>query len=100
VAISTCSTFMVASDVPGYRSVAGDGRAALLVPPGDVAALAAGLRRVLSSSADADRLRAAGWERLEQFTMAELARRYIAIYERVVNDHAKYLPCSDSTLLS
>jgi phosphatidylinositol alpha-mannosyltransferase len=42
-------TPLVASDLPGYRSLTDDGRAAVLVPPGDAAALAAALRRVLAA---------------------------------------------------
>ena len=42
------STAVVASDLPGYANVARAGRDALLVPPGDAAALAAALRLVLT----------------------------------------------------
>ena len=44
------STAVVASDLPGYANVARAGRDALLVPPGDAAALAAALRLVLDRS--------------------------------------------------
>ena len=46
-------TPLVASDLPGYRSLTDDGRAAELVPPGDAPALAEALRRVLSNPSPA-----------------------------------------------
>src|SRR5439155_3748568 len=42
-------TPIVASDLPGYRNVARAGADALLVPPGDVDALAAALAGVLEA---------------------------------------------------
>src|SRR6266480_1661648 len=51
---------VVASDIPGYREVVGDGHDALLVPPGDPGALAEGLRKVLTDAELARRLGEAG----------------------------------------
>ncbi len=76
-------TPIVASDVPGFRSVSGDGRAALLIPPGNPRALAAGLLRVLSDDRIAARLRAEGAKRVHRFSMDALAARYVNIYEHV-----------------
>lgn len=42
-------TAVVASDLPGYRSVVTDGRDGLLVPPGDPGALAGTLARLLAA---------------------------------------------------
>jgi len=50
------------------------------VPPDDPAALAAGLRAVLSDDAAADQLRRSGAERADRFSMDRLARRYLALY--------------------
>jgi phosphatidylinositol alpha-mannosyltransferase len=77
-------TPIVASDLDGYRKVARPGVDALLVPPGDPDALAAALRRVLDEPELAARLVAAGDERAGAFSMAALAERYEAIYERLV----------------
>ena len=76
-------TPVVASDIPGYRRVAGEGagQAALLVPPGDASALAAALRRVLCDSAAAA-LVAAGDARAVEFSMDRLAERYVELYEQ------------------
>ena len=74
-------TPIVASDLPGYRKVVGDGEpAALLVPPGDPAALGAALRRVLEDGDLASSLAAAGDARAATFSMDRLAERYVGIY--------------------
>ena len=48
---------MVATDVPGCREIVRDGETGLLVPPGDIAALAAALGRL---AGDADLRRRCG----------------------------------------
>ena len=53
-----CGTAVVASAVGGIPEVVDDGVTGLLVPPGDPAALAAALNRLL-----ADPARAAAWAR-------------------------------------
>ena len=77
-------TAVVASDLAGYRMAAGG--LADLVPPGDVAALATALRGVLAD-APAERgrsspeARAARRARAEAWSLDELARRYLEIYD-------------------
>ena len=70
-----CGTPVVASDLPAHREVLGD--QAELTPPGDPAALAAALARVLDDPGDdqrraARRARAAGftWENCAQATLS------------------------------
>lgn len=78
---------VVASDLPGYRNVASQGKEALFVPPGDAAALAATLKTVLESARDpggeAASLRRAAALRAEEFSMDRLAARYQTLYERL-----------------
>jgi len=76
-------TPVVASALDGYRNVATDGVDALLVPPGDPAALAAALTRTLTDRGLASALVAAGERRAADFAMAGLAERYAAIYARL-----------------
>jgi phosphatidyl-myo-inositol alpha-mannosyltransferase len=77
-----CAT--VASDLPGYRNVARSGVDALLVPPGDAAALAGALRRVLTEPDLADSLVEGGIERSQRFSMESLAEHYTRIFESVL----------------
>jgi phosphatidylinositol alpha-mannosyltransferase len=76
-------TPVVASDLPGYRNVARGGADAVLVEPGDAAALAAGLRRVLDEPHTAPRLVESGRLRAGGFSMDRLALAYMSIYETV-----------------
>ena len=80
------STPVVASDLPGYRNVAVPEHHALLVPPGDAAALAGALLRVLEDAVLAERLVCAGDARAAELSMERLAERYVAIYQRVVRE--------------
>ncbi|MGH9178112.1 MAG: glycosyltransferase family 4 protein [Acidimicrobiales bacterium] len=80
------STPVVASDLPGYRTVAVPGRHALLVPPGDARALGAALHRVLDDAVLAAALVEAGEARAAELSMERLAERYLEIYQRVVRD--------------
>ena len=74
-------TPIVASDVPGYRSLGGQANAVHFVPPGDSGALAAGLLRVLSDHRLAADLRAQGAKIVTRFSMDALALRYAQIYD-------------------
>jgi phosphatidylinositol alpha-mannosyltransferase len=77
-------TTVVASALDGYRNVATDGVDALLVEPGDAAALASSLGRALTDRALTERLRAAGASRAEDFSMTKLVAEYVAIYHEIV----------------
>src|SRR5439155_9899340 len=72
-------TPVVASDLPGYRNVARSGADALLVPPGDPAALAAALAGVLENPSCAERLVASGQQRAEEFSIDNLAGKDVAL---------------------
>jgi phosphatidylinositol alpha-mannosyltransferase len=77
-------TPVVASDLPGYRQLAGGG-AALLAPPGDPQRLAACLLTVLRDPALANDITALGHQRAQRHDITELARRYISIYEHIAS---------------
>jgi phosphatidylinositol alpha-mannosyltransferase len=77
-------TPIVASNLPGYSKVARGGRDAVLVPPDDSDALAAALTSVITDRACASRLVESGIERAAQFSIGELADRYIDLYERAI----------------
>ena len=81
-------TPIVASGLDGYRNVATDNDDALLVEPGDVAALASALLRVLSDQQLAGRLVAAGQRRANAFSMTTLAELYVQHYQRLVQVRA------------
>ena len=74
-------TAVVASDLPGYRRAA-DG-AALLVPPGDPAALAEALRTLLLDGDRREALRVAGHSRVAERDLRRVADCYRAVYARL-----------------
>ncbi len=73
-------TPIVASDLDAYAIVARPGRDALLSEPGDPAALAVALKRVLFDQDTAHSLVQSGLDRAQQFSMDTLAERYAEIY--------------------
>jgi len=74
-------TAVVASDLTGYRHVARAGREAVLVAPGDAAALRAGLRRALDDPPGRRDLVARASERAAEFSMSTLAEAFLERYE-------------------
>ncbi len=75
---------VIASDDGGPREIVVDGETGLLVPPGDVDALAAALDRVLSDPAFAERLGAAGRRRArERFSIESTVARLSELYEEL-----------------
>ncbi len=80
-------TPVVASDIDGYRNVVTPDLDGVIVEPGDPAALAAGLQRVLNNSVFAERLVAAGDVRAAAYSMDNLAARYELLYERLLATH-------------
>lgn len=79
------ATVLVASNLPGYANVARDDVEGLLFPPGDLDALAGALRRALDEPVLTRRLIAGGEARAEEFSMDNLAARYLDLYDRVLS---------------
>jgi len=80
-------TAVIASDIPGYASVAGTH--ALLVAPGDVPGLADALSRALADAAGGTGVCApaaldGALAHASTWSMAHLAARYVGIYEAVL----------------
>ncbi len=71
---------MVATAVGGNTDMIRDGETGLLVPPGDPAALADGIARLLDDPALAARLGAAGAGTVQSLTAATVAERFEALY--------------------
>lgn len=76
-----CETPLLAGDRSSLPEVAGG--AAVSVAPDDPAALAAGMARLLTDPALADRLRVAGRERLKLFTWERCAEQVARTFEQV-----------------
>jgi phosphatidylinositol alpha-mannosyltransferase len=77
-------TPIVASSLHGYAKVARAGEDAVLVEPGDVAALATALEKILHDRDIAAGLVASGRARAEEFSMRRQAERYLEIYEETL----------------
>jgi len=79
-------TAVVASAIPGYRGVVTDGDDAVLVPPGDDAALAVALAGLLDDSERRARMVAAGTETAARHDWPVVARalrgHYLAVQDR------------------
>ncbi len=91
-------TAVVASSIDGYRNVATDGVDALLVEPGDEAALAEALSRLLAEPALLERLVCAGRQRAEQFSMRSLMETYLSRYEELLTRPPRMGPSAGSRL--
>jgi glycosyltransferase involved in cell wall biosynthesis len=79
-----CGRPVVATAVDGTPEIVRDGETGILVPPGDAAALAAALARVLDDPALAGRMSEAALRiGREEYTWAANARRMSAIYEEL-----------------
>jgi glycosyltransferase involved in cell wall biosynthesis len=76
-----CEVPVVASDIPGNRSVIRHGETGLLYPAGDVAALVAAIREVIEAPAAAQARAARARSEVEQhYSAAACARAYQQLY--------------------
>ncbi|HJX72586.1 MAG: glycosyltransferase family 4 protein [Candidatus Deferrimicrobiaceae bacterium] len=74
---------VVASDLPAFREVLRDGENAVLVPPGDPEALAAGIGRVLEDEALASRIAARAREEAAEYTWDRRAGKIREVLENL-----------------
>jgi glycosyltransferase involved in cell wall biosynthesis len=74
---------IVATRVGGIPDVLADGTEGVLVPPGDVAALAAAVGELVADPDRAQELGRAAKERVAQFTPATIAKRLDLVYQEV-----------------
>ncbi len=87
-----CGVPVVAMDCPyGPREVLDEGRAGQLVPPGDVAALARALSRLLDDPARAGELRRRGLERARALSIEAMVEGQTAVLEEAAREriHAR-----------
>ena len=86
---------VLASDLPAIREVAGD--ATVLVPPGDVDALARGLQRIVGDHHLEERLRRRGPERAAGFTWEATAETTVCAYRAALGRSREEPapPCGD-----
>jgi glycosyltransferase involved in cell wall biosynthesis len=77
---------VITSDRPPFREVAGTG--ACLVDCHDVAAIRAGLRRVMHDSGYREALVAAGFRNVERFDPGEVTDQYAAVYDELISRRA------------
>jgi len=76
---------IIATAVGDVPTVLDGGRAGVLVPPGDGAALAGALAGMLSNPTEARRLSAAASERAaEEYTFGRMMERYVALYVKLL----------------
>jgi len=78
---------VVASDIRGCREEVVDGQTGLLVPPGDVPALARAIQRLLSESELARKMGQAGRERARRlFDDRVVLERQLSVYRRLLGE--------------
>jgi len=81
---AACATPVVASNSPGIRESVRDGRTGFLVPHGNIAAMAASMRRIAESRALVDSLGAEARRFAESFTWEAAADQTQAHLQRVI----------------
>jgi phosphatidylinositol alpha-mannosyltransferase len=75
---------IVASDIPGFRTVMRDGRHGRFVPPGDATALADGVVTLLSNDKLRRAMSAEGRRRADEYDWPEVADRLEKVYRSVL----------------
>jgi glycosyltransferase involved in cell wall biosynthesis len=81
---------IITSDAPGCRDIVRKGQDGLLVPPGDSAALAAAMERVLGDAGLAADLRRKSLSRAQDFAWDDVVAQYQALYLKLISQN-KYV---------
>ena len=82
---AACGRPIVAADMPGCREVVRHGETGLLVPPGDVAALAAAIAELARDRSRREAMGRAGRRLVErEFADAIVAEQTLAVYRRIL----------------
>lgn len=79
-----CGCPVVAANMASLQEICQ--KAAVMVDPYDVNDIAAGIKKVLSSSAVYDKLRKRGLKQAEKFSWKKTARQTIDVYQRVIKN--------------
>ena len=83
-----CDRPLVASRVSSIPEIVADGETGVLVPPDDVAALAAAVNRLLDNPGQAAMLGLAGARRARTaFSVAQMAERTLAVYDAALSGY-------------
>lgn len=80
---------VVASSIPGYRTVLTHGREGLLVEPGDAQGLAAALLRLLRDPELRKQIGARGQETARNFSWEKIADRVLDLYQELLTKKGK-----------
>ena len=83
---------VVASAIPGYRSVVADGIDGMLVPPKDSAALATALCKLLADADMRTSLGHAGRLKARRYDWSVIADRVLAYYQQVAHNQERPAP--------
>ena len=87
---AACGRPIVAADMPGCREIAVPGETGILVPPGDVAALAAAIAALARDPALCQRLGSAGRVLVERgFTQEIVSQQTLALYRAILADRGR-----------
>nr|WP_242060472.1 glycosyltransferase family 4 protein [Aerosakkonema funiforme] len=77
---------IVASNADGIPEQLDYGKSGILVPPGDVTALANAIESILASSAERDKWKQASQQNLERFSVANMVEEISAVYDELLGD--------------
>ena len=84
VEAAAASKPVIGTKIPGLVDAVRDGETGILVPSGDVGAIADAIRRLLDDPGERARLGAAGRIWAENFTWDRIARDQEQVYEAIV----------------
>lgn len=79
---------VIASDIPGYRIAADDGRAAVLTPPNDSAELAQQIEALLNDAPRRAELAERGRRNARRFDADTVAQQHLDLYHSLVQPYA------------